>query len=333
MKSSANKQASAMETARHRLADWLAEWELDLLLADPDPGAGDVASNGLPVGDAGVRLIDEEAAREGDIRLLKPVSGGWQAVDRPLYVAVLERCDGPGAAWIPFSRFTVPALPAEWKTGLRAGPLGVLCFWNARPVTGAGPSGWRVRRLTARQLGICKAVYREWTLAKAVPAGHEDRVGPPLWHPGDPRHRYVDQERDRLDVYFGGAPGRLRRTGESRVAYGSGPVPAGGQGLLAAEQRAAYGGSVPVYATGDGAVQVTVLDPGGARTRFRLTKADGSRCTDYDGGCVESTAGERSDPLVNGQAAGSTAMARDLAALLDAQGCREKVYKIKKYTS
>ena len=106
-------------------------------------------------------------------------------------------------AWIPFSRFTVPACREEWKTDLRAMPLRVLCGWNAR-ITAGNPMlpSWPVRRLRGKTLGRQRAWFAVIMGKQPVPERWVRRVGPPVLHPADPRHRYLDEERERVDHCF-----------------------------------------------------------------------------------------------------------------------------------
>lgn len=190
------------EAAREKLAEWLEVWSLDRALTGDGPSGETVAFRPA-------RRRETRPPREGDIRLLAPAGAEDLHTGRPIYAVLLE---GPSGhmQWIPFGRFSVPALPTEWITGLRAEPLRVLCFWNARVVAeGREPASWPVRRLPPHRLAHWKRVEQILREGRQPPARLAGRIGPPLPHPADPRHLYVHEERERLDGFFIPAPCRM----------------------------------------------------------------------------------------------------------------------------
>ena len=186
---------------REQLAAWLAEWRLDRDLppaaaeaappetADGDPGEGP----DLTVAASNARLA------AGDVVLLPPV--GEATSSRPVYV-VLLLADGSGR-WLcaPFSRFSTPATEGEFATGRGFDPLKVVCAWNSNRLDAAVlERGWLVERLAAADVKIL-AAFAAGKRAELPPA----RRGPPLVHPLDPRHEYLEEERalwfDFRDLY------------------------------------------------------------------------------------------------------------------------------------
>ncbi len=213
---------------RRKLAAWLVEWHLDCLLA----AAGDEPAEVLPA----ERLVQGagEVFRPGYIYLLKPVAGGTAL--RPRYVAVLTRRRDNVLLVAPFGRFGVPASPGEFSTGRKALHLRVLCLWNARWVRDADvPGGWEVSRLGQREWRDAMAVY-ECLIGGASASGLLGaRVGPPVFHPGDPRHEYMDEERCWVDQCLPGL--RIRCSKPRQFRYS--PLASSSE-RLAAESRSVY---------------------------------------------------------------------------------------------
>ncbi|MDD5706966.1 MAG: hypothetical protein PHR35_13670 [Kiritimatiellae bacterium] len=114
---------------------------------------------------------------------------------RPVYVALVG--DAHPGAWlaVPFGRFQHPATPGELATGRPATPLKVLCLWNRGPLEEARlRRGWRVGTLTSRERGWV-ACWLTLQPGETAPAALQQRLGPPLIHPLDPRHQYLQEER------------------------------------------------------------------------------------------------------------------------------------------
>ena len=174
---------------RNMLAAWLAEWriEKDLPPSSRECGAANDDESAIDpdktIGAAGTEL------RPGDILLLPP--DGETSSARPIYVVLLSaKLDG---SWLcaPFSRFSTPAMDGEYATGRTFDPLKVVCAWNANHLSRAVlERGWLVERLGVPDLRILAdfAAGRRTELPSA-------RRGPPIVHPLDPRHEYIEEER------------------------------------------------------------------------------------------------------------------------------------------
>jgi hypothetical protein len=198
-----------------RLAAWLDEWHLErrLQAADPDAPPARRAPIRYPAPRAGA------AVRAGQIRLLPPATPATAA--RPVYVAVLAPAGPERWQVAPFGRFATPALPGEYATRRRALPLSVLCAWNAG-VAGAAllRASYPAGRLTAAERRACGALLAVAGGGAPPPADVARRTGPPLVHPLDPRHAYVEEERA-LWLEIGAAaaaPGGARPFDELRLA-------------------------------------------------------------------------------------------------------------------
>jgi hypothetical protein len=223
---SEGNNVSAWRRQRRNLSLWLAEWKLDLALRDE--GAAGVP----PV----CRAQGQPVPVAGDIRLLPPMPLSVPVLERPVYVAVLREAGAGQWEVAPFSRFSRPATPGEWRTGLRAAPLRVLSLWNLRAVSTQALSGtWRTGRMADARIKValerCERVARHGE-AEAIPASD---AGPPLLHPLDPRVIYLAEERLLLDELLQAS----RRNGVLETLAYAIPEP-DRMLLLAAEQRASF---------------------------------------------------------------------------------------------
>lgn len=178
---------------REMLAAWLAEWRLEKDL--PPPPQEDETPSGDGQTEFGQSNSDKTVAatgavlRAGDIVLLPP--DGETSSVRPVYVTLLDA--RPNGSWLcaPFSRFSTPASEDEYATGRNFDPLKVVCAWNANYLPqDVLARGWVVERLGAPDLKIL-ADFALKRRAELPPA----RRGPPIVHPLDPRHEYIEEER------------------------------------------------------------------------------------------------------------------------------------------
>lgn len=184
-----------------RLAAWLQEWAVAAQL-DHDSDAADESGDRLP------EATFDTIIRPAEIRLLSPRLTPLTR-SRPVHVLVLEvQATGHGLV-APFSRFVTPALPGELtvETGIPA--LRVVCAWNRCRVSAAVlRASWTVSTLPSTSVTDC----RELGMVPhgiSAPAPWRERVGPPLTHPLDPRHRYIDAEtalRRSLELLSDSAP-------------------------------------------------------------------------------------------------------------------------------
>lgn len=203
---------SASDEHRERLARWLIAWEIDLELraaerdsqGPPGPVADVVAATDeeIPV----TPTSSEPAPEPRQIRLFSPRISA--ARDRLLYVAVLAAA-GPGQFLVaPYGRFTEPCVAGELLSGRDAGPLTVLCLWNAAEITTATlAESWVIDRLSANELAEALSVRHHLLSEKAPTPQLAERIGPPLWHPADPRRRYLQEERRVMERLSGGSAG------------------------------------------------------------------------------------------------------------------------------
>ena len=191
--------------SRHRrqLRAWLHECNLELGLRRVD----DSGSKGaVPVVSSKVTSVSfyPQAGESwpGRIMLLRPVMAE-QPWERPFYVLVLNETGPEEYEAAPFSRFSVPALPGEWQTRLRAKPLRVLCLWNTRRLERRVlESAWPAGRLAAGKLKQVLALREGLVRGHNMPAQSGLEVGPPLCHPLDPRWGYVAEEQDAWEDFL-----------------------------------------------------------------------------------------------------------------------------------
>lgn len=188
--------------AKH-LALWLRLWREEVALAEagklPEPLPAEVPP---PARSSAIQPFDSFCVWPSDIRLLNP----WLVRDvrRPLYFAVLgEWLDG---LWLiaPFARFSIPATVGELNTGRgetdpKQDPLSVLSLWNAHTVPPEfAQESWFIDTLSEDELENAWEVFRQVMTGKALPPHLLRRVGPPLYHPADPRHDYLAEEANGL---------------------------------------------------------------------------------------------------------------------------------------
>ncbi len=211
---------AVLRRQRRQLSEWLDEWRLEqaLLNADrrgPDPGTvpggNDPASGETAAVSAAALLGRVPAPADGQIRLLAPDTAATRR--RPLYVLILADRQMDGLLAVPFGILSKPAIPGEWRTGLRALPVRVLCLWNTRLIhRDRVQRSWCVRDLDPRRLSLVRRLAADcfsWPAPVrsrliSLAGRHEGPLprsvlGPPLLHPLDPRHQYLTEETGRMD--------------------------------------------------------------------------------------------------------------------------------------
>ncbi len=201
-----------------RVRDWLVEWDAFLALE-----AGAEGETGPPPG-AVEGPGDPAAPAAGQIRLLPPSL----SPDAPRYAAVAEGREDGSFRVFPFGRLGVPAFPGE--RGLdRPWPLAVICLWNPiRLPAKTLAAGWFVGELTPEE--------RKWLEGGDAEGSAADNAneGPPLRHPLDPRHDYIELEREFSEAVQRAAGGR----GGGTICY---PEAGAHELPMAAEERERYG--------------------------------------------------------------------------------------------
>lgn len=174
-----------------RLQSWLQEWTLWQSMREDEPlETGRWAPS--------VDFSGEPAPAAGDVRL-------WPARDPrdpPFYGVLLP---GSYGSWrvVPFSPFATPATPEELVVR-DAPPLRVLQGWNRRSFTRQGAaSAWKVDSLASESLWTLHAWITALASNGPPPAQLLHNTGPPLCHPLDPRHVYLDEEFERTERALG----------------------------------------------------------------------------------------------------------------------------------
>lgn len=199
------------EPQQRHLAAWLQEWRTATILeqSEEPPDSGTTGeqtdANAAEVPIAPYDPVDNS----GEVRLLSPVIAG--ADQRPVYVAVLRPPSTGTVLVAPFSRFPVPALPGELLTQHSTPALRVLCLWSAREMTESLVArSWLVDALTQEELDTGLQLLDCLRRRSSLPPGLESLVGPPLVHPDDPRHDYMEEELARMETLTADAAERSR---------------------------------------------------------------------------------------------------------------------------
>lgn len=173
------------------LQSWLEEWTLWQSMREetvPEPLSWNPSLD----------FSNEPRPAPGDIRL-------WPARDSrdpPFYGVLLA---GDYGTWrvVPFSPFATPATPGEWRAREHP-PLRVLQGWNARTITRRGvESAWKADTLDAPVLWTLNLFLTACETEGPPPGDLRLKTGPPLLHPLDPRHVYLDEESERTERALG----------------------------------------------------------------------------------------------------------------------------------
>lgn len=144
-----------------------------------------------------VHPYENRPLRLGEIRLLAPHL--TPEADEPVYVAVVSEWKPVGFLVAPFSRFTVPALTGELFTGWKEPRLRVLNVWNSYSLSpDALAESWLVDHLSPEECRVARAVFRHAMFGHDLEPALQDRIGPPIVHPEDPRLTYQQEELQRL---------------------------------------------------------------------------------------------------------------------------------------
>ena len=178
---------------RDRLAAWLREWEISNNLKQADSSDGVV--DGLPdeVIDAKSLVnVCEEPIQVGDIRILSSRLIG--ETDLPVYVAVISEWEDGDWLFAPYCEFSEPATTGELLTGRSDFGLRVLCLWNAHTISSNDLSfSFLEDSMNEEERKEAWAVFRSVSVGDDLPANLENRVGPPITHPKDPRISYQEE--------------------------------------------------------------------------------------------------------------------------------------------
>ena len=156
---------------------------------------------GLLVGGSLTDEFDSVPAAVGEVRLL----AGWltPSVVEPVYVLVLRELSEGWKLIVPFSKFTVPAIPEELllyrpESGdpRAGGPTSVSCPWNAAAVPDSAlKQSWLAGVCEEEGLVDVAELFDAIQQSKLLPPRLADRVGSAVsLLSGDPRHEYLAGE-------------------------------------------------------------------------------------------------------------------------------------------
>ena len=230
-----SKMEAAVLEQKKRLARWLEEWRAYQVLQNGLGEENPTIHSPLFLQEKALRSVPIEA---GQVRLIHPAASA-DARARPVYAVILKEAQAGGWLIAPFSRFSEPATPGEWLTGLSAVPLRVLCLWNARVVPSEWlEKSWKAAVLSKQKIKQSLDLYRCVHHGEPVPEAFLKRIGLPVLHPLDPRFQYEMEERDFLSEYSGrgGGPAAGKKS-----AHFYDDAPAEKEYLKAAESRPSYG--------------------------------------------------------------------------------------------
>ena len=226
-----------LQHQRRCLGRWLTEWRTEQVLRAADRFEASDETSAVSM-KCVVEKPDRVNLKPGQIWLLPPCACSGDA-DRPLYVLAAERLGSWNVLVVPFGPFGLPAVPGEWRTGLRPRPLRVLCCWNARIVSlSMLARGWYSGRLTDRVWGKAAEALAHVRTGSRLQVVSSDTFGPQLKHPLDPRHAYLAEEAALLERYVEVADKAMESV--ATFCY----EPQGTPLRLAAEPRSSYGRKV-----------------------------------------------------------------------------------------
>ncbi len=296
------KRRSETAADRTRLHQWLCERRIDAALAAApvDERAEATARDRYDQESAAYDLppIAERPVRLAQVRLVRPGLAS-AARDRLLYLLVLGR--PARGVWLaaPFGRYTTSALPGEIERPGAPPALRVVCLWNTRRL----PDGW-LRRCTfatalssAEQRTLAAALR---LLKRGAPPSPALRpfAGPPLRHPLDPRHDYLEEEREAMESLAMSA-GLADNGPDARPSVNDGTWTRNAL-PLAAEGAVGYG-SVRFYDGEEGAFRLRLLARFPSHTWLAQTlDPQGGVTAAWDGWRLAG-AGMQSEPLRGGE--------------------------------
>jgi hypothetical protein len=170
----------------------------------PDDAQKAAQAGAFTVSASGVRSPSVPILR-GQIRQLNPeLNPAWT---RTVIVLVLRVDEAAQQALVaPFGQFAQPAFDGELATELDDESLSVLCVWNAATVPFAAlRRSWWLTDAFDDLLQNAEALHASRAKREPVPEALKEHVGPPITHPLDPRHDYLDLEAGLLEGLKGGS--------------------------------------------------------------------------------------------------------------------------------
>lgn len=190
-----------MNDEQLKLKNWMEEYALHRLL-DVELSAGE---NQKSTAD----FSQEPVPAAGQIRLWPAVKICWP----PMYGLLMRAGYGFWRVF-PFSELACPATPQELRIRNEA-PVRVLQGWNARELSDAQVRhSWFVDALPEADLFRVNLWWTALQAGTTVAGGLQALCGPPLRHPLDPRHEYLDAESGRADGCLGERPAKYQVAGE-----------------------------------------------------------------------------------------------------------------------
>ncbi len=317
----------------HRLQRWISEWQIErrLRAAPPAPSAAAMppGERNTPAGRGGLyppaaQLDASPPVTRGQIRLLGPDSAATRR--RPVYIAILDVAEAEVLA-APHSPFSEPAVSGELLVSRRTLGMQVLCLWNARRLARAtAEAAWWTDSLTAAELAAALAVLRHACEGAALPSEVAGQVGPPLVHPLDPRHDYLEEAAEEMDAIAGAGPRAVVMDGGERFAYAT---DAGQRPLTrAAEAPPAFGNTHLFVSPGRRFFVHASPGASAGTAALRILDADGLPTSSLDGARFGSPGGTLSLPVRKGHAIISWSDLTDRLEIVMADGNRLPISRI-----
>lgn len=186
------KLKPASDHQDERLARWLREWDISRQIDNGLSCAADIVCSDVINTSILYDGKDSDIAC-GQIRLFFPRM--LMAGSRPLYFVVIQADDQDTCLIAPFGRFAEPCFPDEYLTGRGTPCLRVLCLWNRQELPAKlVENSWVADTLSFGEIQDMRSVIDHSDAAAALPSHLTSSLGPPCWHPADPRKEYMAKE-------------------------------------------------------------------------------------------------------------------------------------------
>ncbi len=193
------KLIPADDKQKERLVRWLYEWNLFLTSTNTDDDVSDIADTSSEyqniLSNRYITPFDENF-ESGQIRLMSP-----GADENMLFIVITSVFTDGTIEFIPFSLLTEPATPDELLSGRKNAVVAVYCLWNFRKVQkDMVGNSWIVDQLTDIEIKRLLQAFNAYKQNGTPPDDLRPETGPPLIHPEDPRRKYKNYERQRVNT-------------------------------------------------------------------------------------------------------------------------------------
>ena len=196
------------EQFRRKLALWLDEREVDLVLRENHEIDSETQENGestIVQFDSELVLppntdIGHNDLQKGDILLLSRELSPQEETD-PLFVAVLRHWEDDYWLFAPYSSYSHPATDKEMRTDSEESRLRVLAVWNCHTTSEENlKNSWYIGKLSESERKDALSVFWYSLGMKELTSELKEKVGPKLFHSKDPRRKYIEEELSKVSV-------------------------------------------------------------------------------------------------------------------------------------